>query len=129
MPTYEYRCPTCGEHHEKVQSIGQYSICPDVPVCCGAPAERYLSVVPVSAGANVLHGDRHYEGLRAPDGTDIGSRTKHREYMSRTGLTLSDDFKGQWKKEQEARKERLTGTYTDKDLRTTLERETYRRIK
>lgn len=47
-------------------------------------------------GDSALWGDRSYEGMRAPDGTDISSRTKHREYMKAKGLTTADDFKDTW---------------------------------
>jgi len=60
------------------------------------------------AGHNVLAGDRHYDGLRATDGTDISTRTKHREYMKANGLTTVDDFKGQWAKQKQARDEYRT---------------------
>jgi hypothetical protein len=36
--------------------------------------------------------DRHYEGARATDGTDIGSRRKHQEYMKLNGLAPANDF-------------------------------------
>lgn len=36
--------------------------------------------------------DRFYEGTKATDGTDIGSRRKHRAYMKAHGLTTMDDF-------------------------------------
>ena len=42
--------------------------------------------------------DRHYSGLRATDGSDISTRTKHRAYMKRNGLTTVDDFKETWRK-------------------------------
>jgi len=42
--------------------------------------------------AGLLWNDRDYDGLRATDGSDISTRTKHREYMKRTGLTTVDDF-------------------------------------
>lgn len=47
---------------------------------------------------SALWGDRSYEGMRAPDGTDISSRTKHREYMKAKGVTTMDDFKDTWAK-------------------------------
>lgn len=40
--------------------------------------------------------DRFYEGTKATDGTDIGSRKKHRDYMKRMGITHSSDFSPQW---------------------------------
>jgi hypothetical protein len=45
-----------------------------------------------------LWGDRNYDGLRAPDGTPIDSRTKHRQYMKDNNLTIADDYKGEWAK-------------------------------
>jgi hypothetical protein len=36
--------------------------------------------------------DRFYEGTKAPDGADIGSRRKHRQYMKDRGLAPMDDF-------------------------------------
>lgn len=53
--------------------------------------------------AGLLWNDRDYDGLRATDGSDISSRTKHREYMKRTGLTTVDDFSQSWAKAREAR--------------------------
>lgn len=53
--------------------------------------------------SGALWGDRHYDGLRAPDGTDISTRAKHQAYMRATGLTTTDDFKSQWAKQTEAR--------------------------
>jgi len=62
----------------------------------------------------VLWGDRHYDGMRATDGTDISTRTKHREYMRANGLTTMDDFKGQW---QQQAKERQQASITGGDHR------------
>jgi hypothetical protein len=45
---------------------------------------------------NRVIGDSHYDGLRATDGTDISTRTKHREYMKRNNLTTMDDFNSTW---------------------------------
>ena len=53
--------------------------------------------------AGVLWGDRHYDGARATDGTDISTRTKHREYMAAHGLTTVDDYKETWAQAQAAR--------------------------
>ncbi len=41
MPTYEYRCPKCGNGFEKFQKMSDEPVaeCPN----CGAPAERRLS--------------------------------------------------------------------------------------
>lgn len=60
--------------------------------------ERKLSVSPQMSGlANALAGDRHYDGLRAPDGSPIDTRTKHRQYMKEKGLTMASDFTETWK--------------------------------
>ena len=47
MPTYEYRCPSCGTEFEKFQKMSDPPVaeCPE----CGAEAERRLS-----AGAGLL---------------------------------------------------------------------------
>ena len=51
----------------------------------------------------ILWSDRSYDGLKAPDGTDISSRTKHRAYMQSRGLTTIDDFKDTWANAEKAR--------------------------
>ena len=52
---------------------------------------------------NRVVGDSHYDGLRATDGTDIGSRKKRREYMHRNNLCDADDMKGEWAKAEKQR--------------------------
>lgn len=56
-------------------------------------------------GDSALWGDSSYDGLRATDGTDISSRTKHREYMRTHGLTTADDFQGSWDRAKQAREQ------------------------
>ena len=56
-----------------------------------------------------LWNDRGYDGLRATDGADISSRTKHREYMKANGLTTMDDFEGSWAKSRQQREAYYTG--------------------
>lgn len=53
--------------------------------------------------SGALWSDRHYDGLRAPDGTDISSRSKHQAYMKATGLTTTNDFQSQWNRQAEQR--------------------------
>lgn len=76
----------------------------------------YVAERPVDSGA--LWGDRHYAGATAPDGTDISTRSKHREYMKRTGLTTADDFKETWAKAQVERERLFTtgGTFRRQDV-------------
>lgn len=47
--------------------------------------------------------DLYMDGVRATDGTDIGSKAKRREYMKRNNLADADDFKGTWAKAAEDR--------------------------
>jgi hypothetical protein len=132
MAIYTWLCK-CGEIAETAQSISAYSdpTTKSVPVHCGVSMERYLTVNGNNAAlANALAGDRHYDGLVAPDGkTLINSRTKHREYMIRNGLTIAEDFKGEWAKAAEQRQKRLNGDRdADPARRKMLEREFERRI-
>lgn len=58
-----------------------------------------LEPVSLALNAPVLM-DRFYENTAATDGTDIGSRRKHREYMKRTGLAPTSDFSPGWYEKQ-----------------------------
>lgn len=110
MPTYSFRCESCVREVETVMSIREYVATPPAFVCCGEVMPRFFCVVPGLALGNALAGDRHYDGLRATDGTDISTRAKHRAYMKAKNLTTADDFAGTWKRDAEQRKERLAGT-------------------
>lgn len=66
--------------------------------------------------------DRFYENTRATDGTDIGSRRKHRQYMKDHGLTTADDFGGEWKKAQARREDVKQGKWADPKRHEALER-------
>lgn len=68
--------------------------------------------------SGVLWGDRHYDGARATDGTDISTRTKHREYMKANNVTVMDDFKDTWAKAQAQREQLFTegGTFRRQDV-------------
>jgi hypothetical protein len=72
----------------------------------------------------LLYNDRGYDGLRATDGTDISSRTKHREYMKKNGLTTMDDFKETWAQAAQKRQEYFTtgkgGAITREDIARTI---------
>lgn len=128
MPTYDYKCGACGREQAVFQSIGEYSRAPEVPECHGA-MERKLAVVPAMSGlANALAGDRHYDGLQAHDGTDISSRTKHREFMKRNNLTMTSDFTNSWKDNEKQRTELRQASFQDKELRTTVAEQVYTAI-
>jgi hypothetical protein len=56
-----------------------------------------------------VHGDLHYDGMRATDGADISTRAKHRAYMKAKGLTTADDFTETWKRAAEERQRTMQG--------------------
>jgi hypothetical protein len=109
VPTYAYRCATCGRVDEHVMSIHAYVSNAPAFYCCAAQMPRFISVAPGVALGNALASERHYDGLRAPDGTPIDTRAKHREYMRANNLTTVDDFAGTWKRDAEQREARLAG--------------------
>lgn len=128
MPTYEYQCRECGAERSVFQSIGDYIRNPNTPGCHGV-MQRKLSVVPAMSGlANALAGDRHYDGLRAIDGSDISSRTKHREYMKRNNLTMTSDFTNSWKESERQRSQLRDASFQDKELRTSVASQVYTAI-
>ena len=77
---------------------------------------------PRRAGYSII-GTHHYDNLQAPDGTDISSRTKHREYKARTGLVDFDDYKGTFEKAQKERDAYHSGekgTVSRKDIEKSI---------
>lgn len=120
MPTYDYKCGVCHCETSEFQSISEYCKNPRRPVCIhdgeSHIMERKLSVNPAMSGlANAMAGDRHYDGMRATDGTDISTRTKHRQYMKANGLTTVDDFKNTWKDAAKERANFRSGEYQDRE--------------
>jgi hypothetical protein len=109
MPTYAFRCGACGRVDELVMSISDYIHRQPTLFCHGDIMPRYINVVPALASANALASERHYEGLRASDGTPIDTRAKHRAYMKAHNLTTIDDYTQTWQREAEARAGRLAG--------------------
>jgi hypothetical protein len=73
--------------------------------------------------SGALWGDRSYDGLRATDGTDISSRTKHRDYMKANGLATADDFKETWAKSQQQRDHyrQHGGTFSRRDVERAIQ--------
>lgn len=128
MPTYTFKCLKCDRPYEVLRSIREHIENPRPFVCCGQPAERWFEFDGSTAAVNnILAGDRHYDGLRATDGADISTRSKHREYMKRHGLAMADDFKDSWAKAQAKRDayrrgERGTGAVTRNDIAETFHR-------
>lgn len=69
--------------------------------------------------------DRFYEGARATDGTDIGSRKRHRQYMKDHNLTTVDDFKNTWADQAKQREAVKEGRMPSKTRREAIERALY----
>lgn len=70
--------------------------------------------------------DRHLEGMRAPDGTDIGCRWKREEYKRRNGVTDASDYAQTWQQAQEQRTQWRTGqAATSKDTINEVGRAAY----
>jgi putative FmdB family regulatory protein len=109
MPTYAFRCEVCGAVDEVLLPISEYVRNPPAFFHCSARMERFINCVPGLAVHNALAGDRIYDGLRASDGSDISTRSKHRRYMKENNLTTIDDFSGTWKREAQERANRLQG--------------------
>lgn len=88
--------------------------------------ERRLSINPLFSGlANALAGDRHYDGLCATDGTDISSRTKHRQYMKDKGLCMASDYTNTWSQAEKERQKFSSGESTAErrsDVREVVEK-------
>lgn len=125
MPTYDYRCSKCGEVESTFQTMREYGANPTIPQHCAQAMERYFSGDRGHAIHNAQFGDRHYDGLRATDGTPIDSRSKHREYMRRHGLTTTDDYTNTWKQAENERQKFRKAEHQDKQLRETIAREFY----
>lgn len=53
--------------------------------------------------------DLYMDGVRATDGTDIGSRPKRAAYMRANNLADADDFTGVWAKAQSERERERQG--------------------
>lgn len=104
MPTYTWRCASCGRIEEQLLSIGTYCRTPPAFVCCAQVMPRII----VAPSAPLVM-DSDYTGLRAPDGTDISSKAKHRQYMRERGLSTADDWTETWKRAAQERADRLAG--------------------
>lgn len=76
---------------------------------------------PEAKDAPIMAG-RFYENTQATDGSDIGSRSKHRAYMRAHGVTTADDYKSQWQRQETQREERRAGRISSKTRREALER-------
>lgn len=90
----------------------------------------YVAPARESAKNNgALWNDRHYDGVKATDGTDISTRAKHRDYMKRNNLTTVDDFKDTWATAQKQRESYITqgGSFKRQDIERAMYQITNRR--
>lgn len=78
--------------------------------------------------APVLAG-RFYENTSATDGTDIGSRKKHREYMKSKGLAMVSDFSGDWNRAEKERQSIRSGEVDRRERREQVERALYQKFR
>jgi hypothetical protein len=110
VPTYTFRCPTCGYVTDVIASIRDYAREDwQKPRCHDADMERFFTTPDPMAALDLLTSDAIYDGLRAQDGTDISTRSKHREYMRRNNLTTIDDFTETLKHAAQEREARMAG--------------------
>jgi putative FmdB family regulatory protein len=74
MPTYEYRCDKCGEHHEVVQSFRDepLTVCP----ACGGPLRKVFGAIGVVfKGSGFYKNDSRTSGKAADKGTGKDSES------------------------------------------------------
>jgi hypothetical protein len=92
------------------------------------PASEYRAATALYAPILM---DRFYENLAATDGTDIGSRRKHRAYMKEKGLTTADDYTQTWKRQAEERAALSAGVMTNdaRERREEVSRAWYERTR
>jgi hypothetical protein len=59
---------------------------------------------PRAMDAPIMSG-RFYENTKATDGTDIGSRSRYRDYLKRTGYTNSSDYPPEYMEKKKRERE------------------------
>ena len=84
----------------------------------GWEQEKRAVNAPIMAG-------RFYENTAATDGTDIGSRKRHREYMHSRGLTTADDYPKFWDAKAKERAVALSPEWDQKGRRDDIARTKY----
>jgi len=89
----------------------------------GQAYEVGADYVPEPRNHNRVVGDLHYLDCKGPEGEDLTTRTKHKEFMSRKGLTTVDDYSNTWK---DAERARIANN--DPTRRQTIEQNFYRRF-
>jgi hypothetical protein len=110
MITYTFSCPVCGRVEDVLSTLSAYTSPQFVPPAChDRNMERCFTAPDPWRALDYLTSDAIYDGLKAPDGTDISTRAKHREYMRRNNLTTMDDFTETWKQAARERERSMAG--------------------
>lgn len=92
------------------------------------PADEYVRPESTDALHAPVMVDRYMEGTVAPDGSDIGNRTRRKQWMAATGSADYGDFKEHRKRAQAEREARQRGEFKkDPALREFIGRELYKR--
>lgn len=91
-----------------------------------APIEVSEDYVPPDAERAPVYTDRYMEGVRATDGTDIGSREKRKAWMKRNDLVDVSDCTGMWAKAARERAEVAQGKHDTSARREEVQRAIYR---
>jgi hypothetical protein len=91
----------------------------------GKPCEPYEAQGPdVPARLELMTGT-FYDGTVATDGTDLGSRRKHQEYMRVHDLAMASDFAHHWQKSAAEREALYKGEHDVRPIREAVERAFY----
>jgi hypothetical protein len=75
-----------------------------------------------SSGVTAPVTDLYMDGVRATDGTDIGSRAKRREYMKRENLADASDYTQTWAKAKQEREAFFSGKQSSPERREAIAR-------
>ena len=83
MPTYEYACPSCGEHLEVVQSFSEdpLTTCPN----CGGPLRKVFGNIGI-----VLKGSGFYKNDSRPAAKAAGGSTDRGESPAKEPAAAKD---------------------------------------
>lgn len=69
-----------------------------------------------------VYSDLYMDGVRATDGTDIGSRAKRRAYMQSRGLADASDYTETWAKAEKQRAAYFRGEHDTQARREAIAR-------
>lgn len=65
-------------------------------------------------------GKFEYDNMRATDGTDISSRTKHARYMKQNNLALVSDYSEKWQESAKERENFFSGRHSHQGMREAI---------